>query len=71
MLDFLFWEDWNPVKLEHEFPATKEHVLKELYHVYEVLGPEATVTFEGSEPEKRESGVLLWEEPALKNFDLA
>ena len=39
--------------------------------VYEVLDPEATVTFEDSETEKRESGVLLEEEPAFRNFDLA
>ena len=34
--------------------------------VYQVLDPEATVTFDGSEPGKRGSG----EKPAFRNFDL-
>ena len=37
--------------------------------VYEVLDPEATVIFDGSELGKRESTVMLWEKPAFRNFD--
>ena len=62
MLEVLFWRGLNSCKLEQKVPAAKEHALKELYlmkPVYEVLDPEATITFEGSEPGKRGSGVLL------------
>ena len=57
-----FLRGLNSCKTEHEVPVAKEHALKELClmePVYEVLDPDATVTFDVSEPGKRGSRVLL------------